>query len=78
MSKGARPRRRGLLLAPLVSAALVAPAALASASTAANGPSELRLAQVKKRPVAMIPGLKFDQRTMIPRGICRAEVWEGL
>jgi hypothetical protein len=25
-----------------------------------------------RRPVAMVPGLKYDPRTMTPRGICRA------
>ena len=25
-----------------------------------------------RRPVAMVPGLKYNPRTMIPRGICRA------
>jgi hypothetical protein len=25
-----------------------------------------------RRPVAMVPGLRYDPRTMIPRAICRA------
>jgi hypothetical protein len=27
-----------------------------------------------RRPVAMVPGLKYNPRTMIPRGICRADL----
>lgn len=50
MSTSARPRRRGLVLASLLTAALVAAAALVPASTAANAPIEVTFVKVLVDP----------------------------
>jgi len=43
-----------------------------------GGLAALRLPDATRRPVAMVPGLKYEHWTMIPRGLCRADVWGGL
>jgi len=71
------------LLVALAAVASASPATPASAKIDATAcTAQLRAQQAvrhatagavrTRRPVAMVPGLKFDPGTMIPRGICRA------
>jgi hypothetical protein len=42
-----------------------------------GGLADFTLPHGTRHPVAMVPGLRYEHRTMIPRGICRTDVWGG-
>jgi hypothetical protein len=65
--------RRGF---PILCAALIAVAVAGPAL--GTGLDEAAYAQATRRPVAMVPGLDFNRRAMIPRGICRVDVFGSL
>ena len=63
-------------LAAVGIAGAATPASAKRAATACAGKAHAEQAAVRalsvRRPVAMVPGLRYDPRTMTPRGICHA------
>jgi hypothetical protein len=52
--------------------AMAAEACRGQVRTYDGGFRRVALVSPARRPVAMVPGLAYDPRTMIPRGTCRA------
>lgn len=80
-AQAGQPPKLGLSdfgISQAASAALLQPSDADDTPVLRRGPADFRRPNATRRPVAMVPGLKYDHRTMIPRGICRANVWGGL
>lgn len=80
-AQAGQPLEQGLSdfgIAQAQSAALLQPTEVDDTPVLRRGLADFRRPYARRRPVAMVPGLKYNPRTMIPRGICRAAIWEEL
>lgn len=81
-AQAGQPLEQGLSdfgIAQAQSAALMQPTDVDDAPVLRRGLADFKQPNVTtRRPVAMVPGLTYDRGTMIPTGICRADVWGGL